>query len=96
VSARRPPPPWHRGPTLPCPSLPCAAPSRRSVQRVTDTEGADLASAIGCSLVETSARTNKNVSALFETVMREVEASSGILAEDAAPPSKAPGMCTVL
>jgi GTPase SAR1 family protein len=65
-------------------------------QQVTDDEGHDLARGFGCQLVETSARTRSNVAKLFETVMLEVEKGSGILADDPAPVTKPPGMCTVL
>lgn len=68
----------------------------RSAQQVTDAEGRELAALIGCKLVETSARTSENVEHLFETILRQVEARTGLLDDDPAPAPKPSRICTVL
>lgn len=49
------------------------------MQQVSDREGRDFASRIGCRLIETSARTRLNVDAVFEALLREIERESGLL-----------------
>ncbi|KAA0158362.1 hypothetical protein FNF31_05432 [Cafeteria roenbergensis] len=67
-----------------------------SAQQVSDAEGRELAALIGCKLVETSARTSENVEHLFETILRQVEARTGLLDDDPAPAPKPGRICTVL
>ena len=72
----------------------------RADQAVSDKEGQHLARAFGCKLVQTSARTKHNVEHLFETILRQIEATTGTLDEDSSPHAatsrKSAAMCTVL